>query len=273
VVVVLGAVFVVAHAVLSRRKVKPEAVEPPTGGAIPEKLERHSLSARLSHWVLAISTIVLLVTSFVPILGLQFAWLTIHWVAGLVFTAYVIYHLVDTIQRKTLGTMWISGNELREGMSQARGFTGGDQNEDAPRPGKWGVENKLFHHLTGLAGVAVLVTGLLMMFRVDTVFWVANPYILSISSGTWGWVYWLHGFSAVGFVGLLMAHIYFAVRPDNFWISRSMFLGWIPRKEYLQHHDPQRWRPEGIAGDGDAGSSQGDSIPEGALPYGGEADG
>lgn len=266
VVVVLGALFVVGHAILSLRKAKPDAVEPPTGGAIPEKLERHSLSARLSHWVLAASTIVLLVTAFVPILGLQFAWVTIHWIAGLVFTAYVVYHLVDTIRRRTLGTMWISGSELKEGMSQAKAFSGGEKEQSAHRTGKWGVENKLFHHITGLAGVGVLVTGLFMMFRVDTVFWAANPYILSISSGTWGWVYWLHGLSAVGFVGLLMAHIYFAVRPDNFWITRSMFLGWIPRKEYLQHHDPQRWRPDSSGGQGGPGASKGGPVPDGAVP-------
>jgi cytochrome b subunit of formate dehydrogenase len=203
VVVVLGALFVVGHAIFAARKAKAPYVEPPSGGAIPEKLVRHSLSARLSHWILAASVIVLLVTAFVPILGLKFPWVTIHWIAGLVFTAYVIYHLVDTIQRKTLGTMWVTGSELREGMAQARAFTAGEGAKE--RPGKWGVENKLFHHVTGLAGLAVLVTGLLMMFRIDTAFWAANPYILSISSGTWGWVYWLHGFSAVGFVGLALA--------------------------------------------------------------------
>ena len=42
-------------------------------------------------------------------------------------------------------------------------------------------------------------------------------------------------------VGLVMAHVYFAVRPEKWWITKSMLLGWITRRQYLEHHDPQRW--------------------------------
>jgi len=42
-------------------------------------------------------------------------------------------------------------------------------------------------------------------------------------------------------VGLVIAHIYFAVRPDKWWITKAMLVGWITRRQYLEHHDPQRW--------------------------------
>jgi hypothetical protein len=57
----------------------------------------------------------------------------------------------------------------------------------------------------------------------------------------WGWTYVLHGLAGVGLVGLVMAHVYFALRPDLFWITKGMIFGTISRREYLEHHDPTRW--------------------------------
>jgi formate dehydrogenase subunit gamma len=252
-VVVLGAVFVVVHAIFAGRK-GSEAEGPAVAGgspdpSVPSRVERHGRSARISHWILAISVLILLVTAFVPILGLQFPWVTIHWIAGVVLTVYLLYHVVDTLKRGTVGSMWIDGDDVRLGREHLRQFTkrGG---EPVEKPGKWALENKLFHHLTGLAGLGVIATGLLMMVRVDTWFWEANPYVLGLSDRLWGWIYLLHGLAAVGFVGLLMAHIYFAVRPDNLWITRSMFRGWITREEFLEHHDPERWAPGPAGRDG-----------------------
>ena len=244
-VVIAGALFVVGHAIFARKGAKDGAGVPEGERSLlarlPEKIFRHGKSARVSHWILAVATLVLLVTAFVPILGLQFPWVTIHWIAGLVFGAYVIYHTVDTVARGSLGTMWIGGKEIGEALGRTKDFFSGREDPEK-RPGKWGTENKVFHHVTALAGLAVLVTGLVMMLRVDTWFWAANPYALAWSDATWGWVYVLHGVASVGFVGLLMAHIYFAVRPDKWWITRSMFKGWITREEYLAHHDPEQWK-------------------------------
>jgi formate dehydrogenase subunit gamma len=255
-VVVLGAVFVVVHAILAGRK-GPErggteiraAAEGAPGPSVPPRVERHGRSARISHWILAASVLVLLVTAFVPILGLGFPWVTIHWIAGVVLTVYLLYHLVDTLRRGTVRSMWIDGEDVRLGRERMSRFMGrsGDPGE---RPGKWALENKVFHHLTGLAGLGVIATGLLMMVRVDTWVWEANPYALGLSDRLWGWVYLLHGLASVGFVGLLIAHIYFAVRPDKLWITRSMFRGWITRDEFLDHHDPERWAPGPTGRDG-----------------------
>ena len=56
----------------------------------------------------------------------------------------------------------------------------------------------------------------------------------------------LSGLAGVGLVGLVIAHVYFAVRPDKWWITKSMILGWITRRQYLEHHEPSRW-PVGTA--------------------------
>jgi formate dehydrogenase subunit gamma len=243
-VVAAGVLFVIFHAFFARKKDDGGGVaqvDAATAASIPPKVERHSKSARISHWILAAATFTLLITAFVPILGLQFAWVTIHWIAGLVFGAYLVYHTLDTLVRPSWGKMlWIGPKEIGQAIGRTKDFFG-RTSSPAGKPGKWGTENKVFHHVTALAGIAVLGTGLLMMLRVDTWFWAANPYALAITDATWGWVYVLHGVASVGFVGLLIAHIYFAVRPDKWYLTKSMVRGWITKDDYLDHYSPERW--------------------------------
>ncbi len=260
-IVVLGLLFIIGHAIFARKAAAGSIDSGATSG-LPEKVERHGGSARLSHWILAAATFALLITSFVPILGLQFPWVTIHWIAGLVFGVYVVYHTVDTIGRGTLDSMWLSVQETMESIGRAKDFfsRGGDPDE---RTAKWAFENKAFHHITALAGLAVLATGLLMMFRVDTWLWTANPYLLGISDSTWGLTYVLHGLAAVGFVGLLIAHIYFAIRPDKLFLTRSMIKGWITREEFAQHYDRGKWQ---VSDNGDRVAEPREETAVGAAP-------
>src|SRR4029453_15286123 len=53
---------------------------------LPAKIQRHNLSARLFHWVMAASMFVLLFTAFLPVVGVKFAWVQWHWIAGIVLT-------------------------------------------------------------------------------------------------------------------------------------------------------------------------------------------
>ena len=241
-VAIAGALFVVIHALFARKKAVVEGapVDPRVRASVPERVVRHGLAARISHWILAAATLALLITAFVPILGFKFPWLTIHWVSGAILIAYILFHVVDALVRGTMSSMWISFRDIREGISRTRGFFS-HTDDPATRPGKWGMENKLFHHLTALAGLGVAVTGIFMTGRIETWFWGANPYFLDYSEATWGLIFALHGASAVALVGLLIAHFYFALRPDKFWITKSMFRGWITRDEYLARHNPQRW--------------------------------
>jgi hypothetical protein len=48
-------------------------------------------------------------------------------------------------------------------------------------------------------------------------------------------------------VGLVIAHVYFAIRPEKWWITKSMLLGWVSKRNYLEHHDPTRWKVSGRA--------------------------
>ena len=79
----------------------------------------------------------------------------------------------------------------------------------------------------------------MMIPRIRTGLVARNPYYLS--DATWGITYVTHGLAGVGLVGLVIAHVYFAVRPEKWWITKSMILGFITRRQYLEHHEPSRW--------------------------------
>ena len=212
------------------------------GGAdapgIPDKIERHTLAARLFHWLMAVAMLVLLVTGFFPIVGIQFPWVTIHWIAGVVFTISIIYHIVHATFFLDFWSIWILPADMAEAVARVkRQF--GQAHGAVEKHGKYPLDHKLYHTSVMLAGLAVIATGLVMMFRIENALVARNAYLLA--EETWGLMYTLHGLGAVLFVMLTLTHIYFAIRPDKIWLTKSMIFGSVSRDEYLAHHDPKRW--------------------------------
>jgi formate dehydrogenase subunit gamma len=109
-----------------------------------------------------------------------------------------------------------------------------------PKSGKYPLGNRLYHLAIVVTGLAVTITGLFMLKSVRTPLFVRDPYF--IRENLRGLTYVTHGLGGVGLVGLVIAHVYFAVRPEKWWITKSMILGWITRRQYLEHHEPSRWR-------------------------------
>ena len=107
-----------------------------------------------------------------------------------------------------------------------------------------------------IAGLTCIGTGLFMMKRVETPIFTRNPYLFR--DMTWGMMYLLHGLAGVGFIALIMVHIYMGLRPEKLPITKSMLFGYMDRDFYLEEHDPERWPPDGqpkkpelVAHDGD----------------------
>ena len=210
-------------------------------GSVPERVARHSLASRLFHWVMAATMFVLLFTSFLPLLGVQFAWVTIHWMAGVVLALSIVFHIFHASFWMDLWTMWIGPKDVTDALNRMKRSLG----QVAPSPrkhAKYPLENRLYHHAIVLAGGFVIVTGFLMMFRIETGLWTRNPYLFSAQ--TWGMVYVLHGLSSVSLITLIITHIYFGLRPEKRWITWSMINGWIERRHYIEHHDPAQWPAE-----------------------------
>jgi cytochrome b subunit of formate dehydrogenase len=243
VAIIAGVAFFLAHAtymVLSAHR-KRTSDETDTLEAtykdLPERIDRHSLMARLFHWVMAGSMFVLLITAFFPIAGIQFPWITWHWVAGVVLTVSVLYHIIHATFWLDFWSMWVGLSDIPELKAELKRELGHEV--EGPKPGKYPLGNRLYHFAIFVVGTAVIVTGWLMMPRIRTPLFERDPYYLS--DVTWGWTYVVHGLTGVGLVGLVIAHVYFAVRPDKLWITKAMIRGWITRRQYLQHHEPSRW--------------------------------
>jgi cytochrome b subunit of formate dehydrogenase len=239
-----GLLFLIVHALYLSIWAKPAHSAASSGtstaaaGQIPERVPRHNLSARLFHAIMALAMLALLFTAFLPKVGVQFPWVTYHWIAGIVLSISVVYHIFDAFLSLDFWSIWPDTEDIEDAGRRMKRALG----QAAPEPrkfAKYPLENKLYHLVVMLAGLSVICTGLFMMKRVRTPFFERNPYLFS--DMTWGWMYVLHGLAGVGFVALVTVHIYMAIRPEKFFITKSMIFGWMSREKYLEHHDPSRW--------------------------------
>ena len=242
-----GVMFLVAHGsymVLAAHR-KRSAAETDALEAeykhLPAQIERHNFVARVFHWVMAASMFVLLSTAFLPILGIRFAWVEWHWIAGLVLTGAIMYHIVHATFFLDFWSIWVGPKDIPEFKAEILREMGHDV--PGPKPGKYPLGNRLYHLAILVVGLTAVISGLVMMYRIRTPLLTRNPYIFSDT--TWGMTYLLHGMAGVALVGLVIAHVYFAVRPEKWWMTKSMIFGWVTRRNYLQHFDPERWRLRG----------------------------
>jgi cytochrome b subunit of formate dehydrogenase len=192
----------------------------------PDLITRHEPVDRVFHWVTALCVLLLLGSAFLPILGLKFSWVPLHWITGVVLTFAVLFHTVRATFFQRLRCMLIWPRHLRE-FAQRR------------RAAKYTLPQKLMHAVLGFAVLVVTVTGVIMLAKVDTPLWKRDPYLLDAS--TWGIVYLLHGASALVILTLTMTHIYFSLLPEKRAYLRAMIRGQMTREEAAEFHDPQRW--------------------------------
>jgi cytochrome b subunit of formate dehydrogenase len=150
----------------------------------------------------------------------------------------VLFHVVRVLVRGTLGSMWVGRADIADALEIASATLA--RKLPARRPGKYSVAQKLIHHAFAVVVLATLVTGGLMLARIDSPWWQRNPYLLA--DDTWGIVYVVHGLAALLLITMVMMHVYFALRSEKLKYTRAMIRGWITRREFDEHHDPTRWQ-------------------------------
>ena len=202
---------------------------------------RHRLVDRIYHWLMAATVFILMGTAFLPIMGWKFEWVSLHWITGVVLTLLVLIHIVRALFWQDWRAMLVDGADIRDGVRSMRSALGG--RGPAPgKPGKYKILQKLYHLAIAILVLSIIASGLLMLLKIDTPLWRRNPYWFD--NDTWGVIYSVHGFAALAMITLVMIHIYFALRPEEWWLTRSMFRGTISPKEYAEHCDASRWRAE-----------------------------
>ena len=247
VALIVGLLFLIVHAIYVRHFAPQAEFASEPSSAVPElpaRIPRHSLAARLFHWIMAAAMFVLLFTAFLPKVGSQFNWVTYHWIAGTVLTISILFHIVHATLYLEFWSIWPDRSDLEDARKRFYRFMG--KPKGLPRKfAKYPLENKLYHGVVMLSGLLVIVTGICMMFRVRTIFFPRNPYLFS--DMTWGMMYVLHGLAGVGLITLTIVHVYFAIRPEKLPITASMIVGSMSREFYLKEHDPKRWVIEGLS--------------------------
>src|ERR1044071_6815112 len=115
-----GEMFLVAHGsymLLSAHRKRPETETDRLEASfpnLPQRIERHSLMARLFHWVMAAAMFSLLFTAFLPVAGVKFAWVTWHWMAGLVLTGSIVFHIVHATVWLDFWSIWVGPKDMPE---------------------------------------------------------------------------------------------------------------------------------------------------------------
>src|SRR5258705_12128651 len=214
-----GVTFLVAHAsymVLSahrkRHPAETDAMEAARPG-LPPRIPRHSGAARAFHWVMAASMLTLLLTAFLPIAGVKFAWVQWHWMAGLVLTTSILFHVIHASVWLDFWSIWVGPKDVPELRAEIMRELGHDI--PGPKPGKYPLGNRLYHLALVVVGLSVIASGLTMMVRVRTPILPRNPYLLTDS--TWGIIYVTHGVAGTRLLRLLLARNFFPAPPEKRW--------------------------------------------------------
>jgi cytochrome b subunit of formate dehydrogenase len=185
-----------------------------------EQLIRHTGFDRLFHWVTAATMTVLLATSLLPIVGVRFAWLDIHWIAGVILTLAVVLHMLRALVWQKLRTIMLSPADFGR------------------KPGKYSVAQKLMHLGWTVAVLVAVITGILLMVKAGVPLFDRNPYLYTLK--TWGMLTLLHDLAALLSVFLILVHVYFALLPEKRLYLRSMVSGVVSRSELAVEHDLER---------------------------------
>ena len=197
-------------------------VESTQPAATGDRVERHKGVDRLFHWLTAAAVLTLMTTGLLPALGIKFNWVVVHWSVGIILVLLVLFHLVRALFWQKLKCMFaLSADEV----------TG-------KKVTKYSVAQKLMHHAMTLMVLGAVITGCLMLMKMDTPLWKRDPYTLS--QATWGVIYVIHGAAAVSAITLVFIHVYFAILPEKRMYLRSMIDGWLTREEAAEHYGSDR---------------------------------
>lgn len=204
------------------------------------KVLRHSLTVRLTHWIIAGSGILLLFSGFgqmpmykrynvVKIPGL--AWssnyeitLLIHYISAALFTAAVLFHLIYHLKRKEFDIIPRKGDIA----ASIQGVLSIFRLSEEPRHGKFQAKQRLIYAIFTGTGIILIATGLVKSYK-NLGAIILDPMLLQ-------WMAFTHTIAGMFFMLLFLAHLaalLILYRP----MIPSMFSGKMDEK-YARHHHP-----------------------------------
>ena len=208
-------------------------------------VQRHSLTVRLTHWLIAASGILLLFSGFgqlpmyarytvVKIPGL--AWssnyeitLLIHYVSAAIFCAAIVFHLAYHFRRKEFGILPRKGDmgASIQGLKAMFGFG------EEPAHGKFQAKQRIIYAVMGLTSLTLVFTGLVKSYKnLGPI--VLDPMFLQ-------WMAFIHTGTGMFFMLLFLAHVAALLLKQHRPMIPSMFSGNIDADYARTHHS--EWAP------------------------------
>lgn len=202
-----------------------------------DRIYRHDVPARVSHWCHALGTLFLLISGI--ILGTRFTpafveggnasavWFNVHFVFALLFLFGTFYWLGNTI---------ISTHRLAEHLPTKKAIKStinhygsmlGFKRFTYPREDKYFESERMAFVMAVLVAAAMVLTGLIKVLA----HWVNLPDGLMLV------VTWTHDICAVLMLLFLLAHVFFAVVIPAAWKTfPSMIFGYMPLDHAREEH-------------------------------------
>ena len=204
------------------------------------RIRRHSLAVRVTHWLVALSGILLLFSGFgqmpmykryniIKLPGLGWAadyeiTLLLHYLGAAVFCAGITFHLLYHLRRKEFGLLPRRGDIAKSihGVKAMAGLT-----RDL-RHGKFQPKQRVIYAVFGGTSLVLLLTGLIKSYK-NLGAIMLDPMLLQVMAFT-------HTIGAMVFMVLFIAHVaaLLIYRP----LIPSMITGMLDR-EYATTHHPE----------------------------------
>ena len=137
----------------------------------------------------------LVFTAFLPVVGVKFAWVYWHWMAGILLTGSIIFHIIHATFFMDFWSIWVGPKDIPEAKAEIMRDFGVELGGRSPAVP---ARQPLYHLAVLVAGLAAIGTGLLMMSRIRRRS-RAQPRLMGDAAH--GVTYVLHGLAGVGFVG------------------------------------------------------------------------
>jgi len=217
--------LIIIHAIVMAILRKKETLPSPEG----KRVRRHDAFDRAFHWIMAASVIVLLITGVLPIIGIHFNWLNLHWIAGLILTFVIVLHIIRAVIWQDFKSMLMGPSDLMEPLDSSK------------KPGKYSFAQKGMHWTMTILVLGVIYTGILLFLQIQTPWWERSN---AMPESELGMMFFLHGLATLALIALSAIHVYFGLRPEKRFYTRSMIKGWISEDEYAKNHDSSKWAPE-----------------------------
>lgn len=209
-----------------------------------EKVLRHSLTVRLTHWIIAFSGIILLFSGFmqlpmgkryniIKIPGLVWAGnfevtLLVHYLSAAIFTAAVFFHIFYHLRRKEFGIVPRPGDL----GGAIQGFLAMFGRGEEPPHGKFQAKQRVIYAIIGLTTLTLVFTGLIKSYK-NLGAIVLDPMLLQIMAFT-------HTIAGMLFMMLFLAHVAALLLKNHRPMIPSMITGMMDKEHARKHHS--KWQ-------------------------------